>query len=210
MRMTMLAALAGLLAGPGLALAQDSQAIETEMFSQLNAGGQFNLVATLGEAHTVTLDGDAADFEKLDIDVVRGELVIRQDRRWWSDNETLDITVRVTAPRLRAVDFHRGVSAEVDGIDAGSFDVVVNTGALVRLRGTCEDMSLELNTGGALNARDLVCERVDVEASTGGSGSIHATERARIEARMGAEVDVYGKPSRHDFQVFLGAEIDVH
>ncbi|MHA6288629.1 head GIN domain-containing protein [Maricaulis sp. CAU 1757] len=203
-------ALALMLGSSGLAAAQDSLVVETEIFSSLNAGGQFNLVASIGDSHSVVLEGSAGDFDKLDIEVNRGELVVRQDRRWWSDNEMLDVTVRITVPSLMGLDFHRGVSAEVDGLSADMLDVAVNTGAMVRITGTCSEMELDLNTGGMLNARDLVCERVEVDASTGGSGSVHATQRAEVAARMGAEIDVYGKPERHEFSAFMGAEIDVH
>ena len=196
---------AALLAGS--AAAQDSQAIDVEMFNAIEAGGGFELVIEPGETRSVVLEGTAGDFDQIEIRVRNGELQIGQDTGWFGNRRQLDVVVRVTAADLTGLDFHRGIQASAAGLEADHLELDVNTGALVTLAGRCTRLELDLYTGGALNARDLVCAQVSVDASTGGTASVHATDRIEADGSMGAEIRVFGNPAARDTASSMGAEV---
>ncbi|MFT6661887.1 MAG: hypothetical protein ACJA0K_001883 [Maricaulis maris] len=191
---TALAALA--LTAPGLA--QDSETREFAGFTAIDANGGYELVVVQGETFSVELVGDADDFDDIEIEVERGTLEIDQDTGWFSRRHSLDVVVQVTMPVIEELDFGRGLSAEVSGIDSEQLDVDVSTGASVRLSGSCNALEIDASTGTSLNARNLICARVNVDASTGASVSAHATEASDASASMGASVRIHGNPpSRH-------------
>lgn len=201
-------AAAAVLAGP--ALAQDSQAIEVANFSEIDAGGQYTVRIVQGDSRSVTLNGDAGDFGDIEIEVRRGELRLRQDTGGWFSrrrNRQLDVTVDVVVPNVRVLDFHRGVSVEAADLDLGALELAVNTGAVVTLAGTCSGLELDVSTGGVLNARDLVCETVEADGSTGGEAFVHATARIEAGVSTGAMIHVYGEPQSRNVRSSLGGEV---
>ncbi|WP_417497719.1 head GIN domain-containing protein [Maricaulis sp.] len=207
MRNQILTALAATALTAGLALAQDSQTLELNGFDSINAGGGYQLVVTVGEAWSVNLEGDADDFERLEASISHGELSLRQRNRLFRRNRGLDLTVRVTMPAVDGLDFNRGISAEVSGIDAGALSLEVSTGAAAEVSGSCESLDLDLSTGGSLRARNLVCEAVEVASSTGGEARVYASGSAEVRASTGAVVRIFGDPARRDARASMGGEI---
>lgn len=207
MRNLILTALGAAALTAGLALAEDVQPLDLTGFDSINAGGGYQLVVTVGESWSVNLEGDADNFDQLDSRVSDGELVLRQHSRLFRQRRDLDLTVRVTLPAVDAVDFHRGIAAEVSGIDATALSVDVSTGAEVTMSGTCGALALDLSTGGVLRARDLVCQSVDIDSSTGGEARVFASDSARARASTGASVRIFGSPTHRDTRSSMGGEI---
>ncbi|WP_417486669.1 head GIN domain-containing protein [Maricaulis sp.] len=198
-RLTILAstALAALsLAAPGFA--QDSEGRDLAGFTAIDANGGFELVVVQGETFSVELIGDADDFSDIETEVDRGTLEIDQDTGWFSRRHSLDVVVQVTMPAIEALEFGRGIRAEISEIDSDQLEVDASTGSSVRLSGRCGALEIDASTGTSLNARGLVCARVEVDASTGASVSAHATEASDSSASMGASIRIHGNPpSRH-------------
>ncbi len=187
--------------------AQDSRDIDVAEFDSIDAGGGMRLVVTVGEAQSVRLVGDADEFDDVEIDVRRGELDIDQDSGWFGRRSSLDVTVEVTVPSLDELDVGRGINAEVTGISSDQLWVDVSTGARLEVSGTCGDLEVDLSTGAVMYGDSLVCENVDVDASTGASGRLHASESASARASTGASIRVSGSPSRRDARSSLGGSV---
>lgn len=187
--------------------AQESRDIDVAEFDSIDAGGGMRLVVVVGETHTVRIVGDADEFDDVEIDVRRGELDIDQDSGWFGRRSGLDVTVEVTVPSLDELDVGRGINAEVTGIASDQLWIDVSTGARLEVSGTCSDLEVDLSTGAVLYADGLVCENVDVDASTGASGRLHASESASARASTGASIRVSGSPSRRDARSSLGGSV---
>lgn len=206
MRKFLMGATAAVLA-TGMAAAQDSRDVDVEAFDSIDAGGGMRLVVTVGEAHSVRLTGDADDFDDVEISVRRGELNIDQDTGWFGRRHGLDVTVEVTLPAVDELDMGRGISAEVSGVSAGELWIDVSTGARLEVAGTCADLEADLSTGAVLVASDLVCENVDIDASTGAAGRVHASDSASARASTGADLRISGSPERRDSRASLGGNV---
>ena len=70
-----------------------------------------------------------------------------------------------------------------------------SSGGDLDVSGACTSARAEASSGADLDARDLVCADVDVEASSGASAEVNATRAARAEASSGASIDIHGAPA---------------
>ncbi|WP_417496045.1 head GIN domain-containing protein [Maricaulis sp.] len=207
MRNLVLTAIAAATLSASLAAAEDVQQLDLTGFDSINAGGGYQLVVTVGETWSVNLEGDADDFDRLKAEVDGDELALRQRTRLFQRSRGLDLTVRVTMPAVEALDFHRGIAGSVSGIAADALSVEVSTGAEVQLSGTCDRLDLDLSTGGVLRARDLVCQSVEIDSSTGGEARVFASERAEASASTGASVRIFGEPAQREARSSMGGVV---
>jgi len=207
MTKTILAALCGTAILAGTGWAQDSRDVEIGDFDRIEARGGLRLEIVHGDTPGVRLEGDAGDFDDVEVAVQGDRLSIEQHSGWFSARRQLDVVVHVTMSEFESLDFSRGISARVTGIEAGHLEVDINTGAAARLSGRCETLAIGMSTGVSLNARDLVCEAVELEASTGAEASVHATSRIQARASMGADIRVYGSPDDRDLSASMGGDI---
>ena len=205
--------ISGLLAGVAAiassasAFAQDTQSVDVESFSRINAGGGYRLVVTEGVSHSVRLEGDGEDFSRIEIDVRRDGLYLDQESRLFGRNRGLDVTVHVTVPSLDELDFSRGIRADISGIEASNLEVDVSTGASVDASGSCGELDVSVSTGGVFDGRELQCQIVDVSTSTGASARVYAEESVDASATMGGDVVVYGNPRNHGSRSVMGGSI---
>ncbi|MEC9250065.1 MAG: head GIN domain-containing protein [Pseudomonadota bacterium] len=207
MKLSALLAGVAAIAMSSTAMAQDSQAVDVESFSRVDAGGGYRVVVTPGDTHTVRLEGDGDDFSKVEIDVRRDGLYLDQQSRLFGRNRSLDVTVYVTMPTLNEVDFGRGVRAEVDGFESSTLEVDISTGASVSMSGSCGEMDISGSTGAMFDGRNLECEIVDVSTSTGASVRVHARQSVDASASLGGDIVVYGSPQSHDSSSSMGGSI---
>ncbi|WP_158272083.1 GIN domain-containing protein [Marinicauda salina] len=187
------------------ALAQAGETVDVEPFSAIDARGDFRIEVTLGQPHAVTIDGDPEEIERFDVDVRSGELRIELEepdepfwRRWFGDIAGSDAVVHVRAPAVSELTFAAAVDARVEGIDAETLRVRVSSAADARLSGRCGDLDASASSAADLNAQDLECERVTVDARSAANARVFASEAADATARSAADVIVHGDPARYD------------
>ncbi|MEE2567509.1 GIN domain-containing protein [Hyphobacterium marinum] len=207
---TLLAGLAAGLALTANAAAQNAeQTFSHTGFDRIDISGQFEARIEVGETWSVQMSGDADDMDDVRIGTEDGELRVRARNRWFGNGGDLDVTLVVTMPDIAAAEFGRGISADLSGVNAGQFDLEVSTGASATISGQCTRLEAEVSTGGLMRARALECGTVAVEASTGGSGDVYASDRVDAEASTGGELDIFGSPRSHSRETSFGGSIRI-
>ncbi len=191
------------------ASAQDSQEIDVSAFNELDIQNGMRVIAELGGEPSLRLEGDADDFELVEIDTRNGKLTISRDMNLFGRNEYINVTVYLTGAQVDDIEVRRGAVAEISGIDAGDLRVRVSTGAELEMSGRCGEMDLETNTGSSVDARALECEIVEASGSTGSSMRVTATARIEGRASMGSSLRVYGDPERRDLRSSMGGSVRV-
>jgi opacity protein-like surface antigen len=209
MHKLILAAMSGVSVLASAASAQDTQDLDLTGFDSVDAGGGFRVVVTMGDTQSVRFEGDGDDFEKINYEVRGDELRLDQQSRWFVRRHDIDVTVYVTLTEVDSLDFARGISADASGLSGRNIDVDVSTGAEVSLSGSCDALNVDLSTGAELDARELVCARVDADASTGAVGRVHATDEIEAHASMGATLQVFGNPERSDVHSSMGGNVRI-
>lgn len=204
-RLLLAAAATALIAGA--AHAQDRD-VPVGSFDRLEAGGQFDLFVTYGDTPSLRLSGDAAKFDDVIIEMRGDKLEISQRRpNWFRSPRPIDVDVHLVAVRIEEAEFSTGIDAVVEGVDEDVVDFEVNTGARAAISGSCGTADYAISTGGELNARNLICARIDVSSSTGGMADVHASEESDARASTGASVRVYGGPERWRERESLGGSV---
>ncbi len=195
---------AALLLCGSASMAQDTQSVEVSSFDRMDVRNGVAVQVEFGGEPGIVLEGDADDFDKIEIDVRDGELVISRQTRWFGSNPGLDVIIRVSGRQADEIQVRRGASARVTGLDVERLELSISTGAEAAMSGSCGELDLNVSTGAAINAQNLVCQRVDVSASTGASARVHATGYAQASAGTGAAVWVFGDPDDRELRASMG------
>ena len=123
-------------------------------------------------------------------------------------------TLHITLPALTAVSAATGASVEVGTMTGQKITATVSTAASITvsaakseslqasasssgrlcLAGACDSATLTASTGGQVNAVELSCTELHIEASSGGIIEATATTRADGQVSSGSNVTLYGRP----------------
>lgn len=180
-------------------LLQASQDVPVEDFDRLDASGGFDVEVVIGEAHSVRVEGPEDKTRYLQVSVDDGELNLDWEydgvRRWFGNNGGGDITVYVSAPSLSLIDVGGAIDLDGTGFSGGDLILDVSSASSVRLEGTCDNLRADISSAGDLNARDLECISVTVDASSAGDAKIFASQSVIADASSAASITVYGDPA---------------
>lgn len=198
---------AALAAAPAAAA---EMSFETEAFARVSVAMGVVAEIDVGPAASVRAEGAEKGLADLEISVESGELKIRRKKRLgFNFDDSHNVTVYVTAPALAGLEVSSGAVASAKGVAATDFVLDVSTGADATVSGTCEALSLDISTGGNLDAEHLRCKSASVDASTGANASITASERVVADAVLGASIDVFGGPKTVDIDRSLGGDVTI-
>ena len=127
----------------------------------------------------------------------------RKNSLRWSNRGPVKFTV--TAPSLKAIEASSGSSLMAADIVAETLDIKATSGATLSIYGTCSNLEVSANSGGTINAKELICASVEASASSGGSISSYAKSSATSKTSTGGSVVIYGDPSdRHSNDSITG------
>ncbi len=202
-------AIASALFAPALVAPAHAEPQEIEIdapFTGVHAARGVRVSLTMGETASVRADTDDADFDRLEVFVEDDVLHVR--REGLSDGDGFNLNVDVVATRLSRIKVSTG--ATLDGsdlvLDRGA-EAIVDTGGELEASGRCTDLFAKAETGGVIDARAVLCERVKAKARTGGVVDVHASETAEGYARLGGEVTIHGGATIAKRGRFLGGVV---
>ena len=189
------------------------RAFPVSAFDRLAARGSPTVEVRTGRAASVVATGDPADLDRLQIEVVNGELrtgfkPTNAGWRWTSK----PVTITVTTPALRAAALAGSGDVNIDRVAGGAFDAKLAGSGDLRLRdvdalnvsialagsgdvsasGRCRDARVSLSGSGDVRAGGLRCEAV--RAALVGSGGIdaYASRSADVSVTGSGDVRVGG------------------
>jgi len=91
--------------------------------------------------------------------------------------------------------------------DLHYLDIKAISGADINISGSAKQQTIDINTGGAYNAKDLIAENSTVTINAGGTADIHSTKKVEATVRAGGKVYIYGNPETIDKNTILGGKI---
>lgn len=160
-------------------------------FDKVELKGPDTVTVRVGGAQSVSIEGDRAILDRLEVVVEDGKLIVRRKGRDWNVGGPKDIaTVTVTIPRLVAAAVGGSGDMSVDRVSGGDFTAAVGGSGRLDI-GEAKAGKLEAAVGGSGQLRFAHVEADSVEMAIGGSGTIGASGRARaIEAAVGGSGNV--------------------
>lgn len=173
----------------------------------VEAEGRFKLEIVTGEVAGATLTGPADQIARIGIRYRDGSIRFREKCTVFCGKDDLDVVVRVTAPRVAAIDLAKGVEARAEGVNAGNLGIDVAMGASLTIFGACDTLSADVVMGGALSAEGLACRNVSIDAAMGGAADVRASAQVAADATMGGAITVHGAPPKIDSSGSMGGTI---
>ncbi len=171
----------------------------------------------------VVLKGkDTDDIELINKD---GILKIRMDiDKIFDGNETF---VEVYFTDLKVIDGNEGAEINMNelleqdaieirvqegarvlaGINVKTAELRAVTGGIIRVSGSAKTQSVEINTGGIYNGKELETTDTQLRIQAGGEAEIFARRTADIKLRAGGDVYVYGNPTELIKDKFIGGRV---
>ncbi len=186
---------------------QQSRSFQLQDFSSIEISGAYELDVAVGGDYSVVLTGPADEVARAEISVRSGTLVL-DSRKHRGDRKGVNATV--TMPALDRLTVSGVVDADIEGVNAGSFKIMLSGVGEVNIAGRCGDLFARVSGVGELNARSLQCATADVALSGMGEASVFARDAAKAEVSGMGEINVYGSPKSVDKRGGFFAEITVH
>jgi len=184
-------AVAFLFIATGNAAIAAEEAREVSAFNTVTLGGLGDLTITVGEEHSVVLEGDPRLLEKIETNVERGHLMIkRETRSWFSLNgENYGrLKVRVGVPELEKAMLAGSGNLEVKGLDGGETELAIAGSGHIKAQGGLDVIRLVINGSGEIEAENL--EVKDAHVTINGSGDVLLRVAGELEATINGSGDI--------------------
>jgi len=157
--------------GSGVSASEDRQ---VAAFQAVALSGSFAVEVEVGPAQSVRVEADD-NIVPIVVTEVVGEVLKISSRQNYSTRGP--IKVRVTTPKLTAVEHSGSGSIEVRAIDAGLFTASLDGSGMVRLAGAADMLTANIDGSGSLEATDLATNSATVALSGSGGAKVHARQR---------------------------------
>jgi len=194
-------------------------------FDRIEAAWGFDVQIRQGDTFAVLLRVSENLVDDLDVAVRQGTLHLGLRAALGVANAHLE--AEVTLPALSGLEVSGGADARLESfrlddpftlgasggaklrgdVEAGSIRADVSGGAEVSLSGTGEDLELNVSGGGEADLPGLTVREATVEASGGGTATVHATDSLDAEATGGGRVYYKGNPSVDRVETSGGGQV---
>lgn len=188
-------------------------------FKKIEANAAYDIEFTQGPNYSVTVDSKYDNLDKVTVEMDGDTLRITRPRHSDLHHNVEDI-VRITAPDLDAlkleaaikftagnlkvdrldIDAHAAVSIDIANLTAGPVNVHADAATKVNLKGSCTKLDLVIGAATTVNADELKCREVSVDAGTASSVRAFASDKAVAKAAVASKVLISGKPKEFEKQ----------
>lgn len=225
----------GAASGAAMLLAAPSVFAETRMIDQpafdaVGIASGITAEITAGPAQSIEIEAESAGvIDEVRMRVVGGSLEVWIDWSIFDLFASFDrkITVRITAPEIRAIEASSGANVVANGVTgdrvsleassgAGLTAVAVNgqrysieasSGANITVDGTCDFADVEASSGAHIDAKALTCTETEAETSSGAHVEVFASTTVDAEASSGSGITVHGEPSDRNEDTSSGGDV---
>lgn len=196
-------------------ISQTSKSFNVSNFNRLDIGSAFTINVTKGPFKVVA-SGRDEELKELVADVNNGELSIHyKDSKGWNMwNNRKDVTLTITMPALRAIDFSGATTSKISGFTSKQFDIdlsgasnsVIDVSADVVtvecsgasdlvLRGDADQLKVNISGASELKANDFKVSEAVVEASGASDAKLNVLNKLVANASGASDIRYRGKVS---------------
>ena len=91
--------------------------------------------------------------------------------------------------------------------DLKFLDVKSVSGGSINISGNSKNQTIDINTGGAYHAEELITENTTVTIKAAGVAHVNASKKVTAKVRAGGSVYIYGNPETVDENTIFGGKI---
>lgn len=149
---------------------------EVEPFDAINLEGAVRLEIELGSPVSLTVEGRESSVQSLQTQVRDHTLFVKSDRRdWITIGRTAHVKLRITLPKLAALNLQGGNDVQITGLDGGDIKFRLEGGTLLKATGRVTSLNVALLGAGHADLNDLIADEVKVTVDGVGSVLVHPT-----------------------------------
>jgi hypothetical protein len=194
-------------------------------FDGVYASGPVQVFLTEGNREAVTVTVEGIELDKIITEVVGNKLEVKPKTGAFTSGNP-DIRVQITYTRIREVrsasgarlfcetaltgdkvelNVNTGGSAEVR-VDVNTLASTVISGAELSVSGRAQNHEVTVNTGGKLNAFELLCENAFVKIGSGGFAEVFASELIEGTVKSAGGLRFKGDPKKERIETSGGGK----
>lgn len=176
-------------------LPEDTLKVSAEAINTNNS--HVNIIITTGNSRKCTIEADDNVMEliSVNVDEQSGKIVVEGDKTKMFEgmNYCITIDAPVTGVEVSGayeVDYNCGELSDIDIHSSGA--------CMIHAIGKCENCTYNLAGSTQVDAFDLVCKNINIEASGSVSANIYASESISAEATGACTIIYDGNPEKVD------------
>ncbi|HTL07557.1 MAG TPA: head GIN domain-containing protein [Chitinophagaceae bacterium] len=193
----------------------NAEARKVGSFHAIRVSNGIDLIIKQGSTEAVAVSAATKEYrDNIKTEVVDGVLKIYYDTKWykdWSSNGK-KLKAYVSFKEIDLLHGSAGSYTTVDGqlnggklrielssgagfkgaLDAGSLSVDGSSGAIARISGKAQSASLEASSGAGVYGYELISDKCDADASSGGAIEVSVNKELSAEASSGGDIRYKG------------------
>ncbi len=192
-------------------------------FNKVTSFDQIEVLLIRGQENKIILNGNGA--EEVELINKNGELKIRMPLTKLLSGENVSVTLYFKnidaieaneGSRISSQETFKEIAFEViakEGsqikinLDVDKVSVRSSNGSNVNLEGKAKNQDAITNSGGELDAENLITAQTTITANAGGEANIFATDFVDAKTRAGGNITIFGKPKQINKKTVLGGTI---
>jgi hypothetical protein len=163
-------------------------------FTEVGVSAPVDVHVAQGEAHSLTLEGDAETISRLETVVEAGRLKIRMKPGEPSWKRNRKVTARVVARRIDALAVAGSGEITAPAITGEALKVSIAGSGDVRVGGKVEGFTASIAGSGDVRASELDAQRVKVNIAGSGDATVRARQALSVSVSGSGDVRYYGDP----------------
>ena len=178
-----------------LAATAASESRPVSDFTEVGLAAPVDVHVTLGETHSVTLEGDPEVLARIETVVENGRLRIRTKSGSNSWNANRKTTARVSAKRIDALAIAGSGDITAPSITGPALKVSIAGSGDIRVGGKVEGLTASIAGSGDIRASDLDADRVKITIAGSGDATVRARQALTVNVSGSGDVRYHGDPA---------------
>jgi Putative auto-transporter adhesin, head GIN domain len=192
-------------------------------FNKVTAFDQIDVELIQSNENKVILNGNGS--EEVELVNKNGELKIRMPLTKLMSGDNISASVyfkKIDAietnegSRISSNEIFKTIAFDIIAKEGSKIKLLLNVdkltvkssgGSNVNLEGTASNQEAIINSGGELDAENLITKQTTVTTNAGGEANINATDFVDAKTRAGGNIKIYGKPKQINKKTVLGGTI---
>ena len=164
-------------------------------FTEVGLSAPIDLHVTLGEAPTLTLEGDADYLARIETVVENGRLRIRTKPGQQHVSWNRKVTARATAKRIEGLAISGAGDITAPAIHGEALKVSIAGSGDIRVGGKVAGFNASIAGSGDIRASELDAQKVKVTIAGSGDATVRASQSLSVSVSGSGDVRYHGDPT---------------
>lgn len=202
-----------LLVSPAARAEEQTKAIDARNFSKIVVEGVYEIRVTVGPDWSLELKGEPEQLARSNVRVSQGAVRLATNERPRGEkrkrSRDRSVTATLTLPRLESLNVSGVADAEVSGVSADAFTLVLSGVGDIDIKGACGRLEADISGVGDVDASELSCKNVELRLSGVGDATVFASESVDANVSGIGNATVLGSPKSVATAKSMFSDIDV-